>query len=308
MTCYFDDFIIMSTPELADNTQQVIALMFDMLGWAFDKSGDKSDAFSSTVAALGVVFDFESPASGLLHVSNTDRRMQESMELMQDALQSKVLKHKHALVLRGRLAFCDAYIFGRVGKLALQTIMTHAYARPFVEEVSDYLYSAPSALLRRFKSAVPRQVSTEIVRTFHIYTDASFAEDRSGGLGGVLCNSNGDVISWFGVLLSADVVKQLMGSDQQVAIGELETLAVLLAVKIWSNALASTKTIFFIDNEGAKFSLIKGYFCVPLYLPSLLFDDFYLGRIFNTSMVQQSSVEFQCGGCAFERRGGRPPS
>lgn len=92
-----------------------------------------------------------------------------------------------------------------------------------------------------------------------MYTDAAFSEDFSGGLGGVLCNSSGKVLSWFGVQLSAEAVKLLIGDNQQVGIGELETLAVLLAAKLWNNIVASAKTIFFIDNEGAKFSLIKGY-------------------------------------------------
>jgi len=44
-----------------------------------------------------------------------------------------------------------------------------------------------------------------------------------------------------------------------VAIGELETLAVLLASNMWSNHLHGKRCLFFVDNEGARFSLIKGY-------------------------------------------------
>lgn len=35
--CYFDDFIIAAAPELSDNSQQAVMLMFDILGWAFDR-------------------------------------------------------------------------------------------------------------------------------------------------------------------------------------------------------------------------------------------------------------------------------
>ena len=259
MSCYYDDFVIFTTPALEENTQQVIALMFDLLGWAFDKTGAKADVFSQTVSALGVVFNLESSQTGLIAISNTERRLNEAMELLKGVLHTRKLGHKQALVLRGRLAFCDAFIFGRTGKLALQIIMSHAYMNPFVEDVNDYLYGALTALLRRFQNATPRMISTSLYSTFHIYTDAAFSDDFSGGLGGVLCDAAGRVIQWFGLQISAETVKQFVDDQQQVAIGELETLAVLLAVKLWNMKITSAKTIFFIDNEGAKFSLIKGY-------------------------------------------------
>lgn len=162
MTCYFDDFVIYSTPELSENSQQVISLMFDLLGWAFDKEGDKADNFSNSTAALGVLFDLEGSSQGSIAVSNTERRLVEAIGLLKDILHSRKLAHKQALILRGRLAFCDAFIFGRTGKLALQVIMYHAYAKPFVEEVGDYLYSALSALLLRFQNAAPRKFSTSL--------------------------------------------------------------------------------------------------------------------------------------------------
>ena len=48
------------------------------------------------------------------------------------------------------------------------------------------------------------------------------------------------------------------GSNETV-IGELETLIVALALQVWVSLLASRHMVFFIDNEGAKFSLIRGY-------------------------------------------------
>ena len=44
-----------------------------------------------------------------------------------------------------------------------------------------------------------------------------------------------------------------------MAIGELETLAVLLAANIWRSYIGAKRILFFVDNEGSRFSLIRGY-------------------------------------------------
>jgi hypothetical protein len=105
--------------------------MLDILGWNFDREGPKSDDFSQLVKALGVQFDLSQCADGVLSVCNTEKRIQETVDLIDGVLDSGSLDKKSALVLRGRLAFCDSFIFGRIGKIALQNITRHAYASPF---------------------------------------------------------------------------------------------------------------------------------------------------------------------------------
>lgn len=47
--------------------------------------------------------------------------------------------------------------------------------------------------------------------------------------------------------------------SRETIIGELETLAVAMAVLLWGDRLFSSQLVVYIDNEGAKFSLIRGY-------------------------------------------------
>ena len=42
-------------------------------------------------------------------------------------------------------------------------------------------------------------------------------------------------------------------------IGELETVAVVLAFMLWEHKLSSTECVAYLDNEGARFALVKGY-------------------------------------------------
>lgn len=213
MSCFFDDFVIASTPSLADNAQKSLEVMFDLLGWAYDKTGDKSDCFSSSVAALGVVFGLDESSSGLVKVSNTAKRISEVEEFLAVVLSDGKLGHKKALSLRGRLAFCEAQVFGRTGQLALQAISQHAYRKPFVAWLDPYLKEALLALRSRISSGPPRSMSSAILECMYIFTDAAFHEDLSGGLGGVICAATGEVVSWFGVQLPSAFVSEIMKRD-----------------------------------------------------------------------------------------------
>ena len=152
LSCYFDDFVSFSPPQLASNSQAALCLMLDVLGWGFDKEGPKSDDYSQLVCALGVKFDLSSCKDGLLNVCNTEKRVKETTALLDEILALGALKKRDALVVRGRLAFCDAFIFGRLGKVALQELTRHAYASPFTEKISDALRNALK-LLKEFWEA-----------------------------------------------------------------------------------------------------------------------------------------------------------
>ena len=126
MSCYFD-FVIFSPPGLANNSQSALSLMLDIFGWAFDREGPKSDSFSSNVSALGVVFNLDPTSDGPVEVCNTERRLKEAVDALDGIISAGRLGKKDALSLRGRLAFCDGFIFGRLGRVSLQNITHHAY-------------------------------------------------------------------------------------------------------------------------------------------------------------------------------------
>ena len=259
MSCYFDDFVSFSYPALAKNTQSTMCLMLDILGWGFDREGPKSDDFSSMVSALGVQFDLNATCDGVLQVCNTEKRIRETLELLDGVMAKGTLQKREALVLRGRLAFCDAFIFGRLGKIALQDITKHAYANPFAEQLNPSTLDSMRLLRSRIADGKPRRLTCELLETLYLFTDASFDSDHHAGLGAVLIDGTGRVIAWFGLTLDHTQLALFLADGQQTIIGELETLAVALALLIWQDLLESVQLMVYIDNEGSKFSLIKGY-------------------------------------------------
>ena len=263
MSSYFDDYVIFAPPELSNNTQSALCLMLDILGWAFDREGPKSDTFSKQVAALGVVFNLDPTVDGRLEVHNTEKRLCESVAAIERILSTKSLGKRDALVLRGRLAFCDAFIFGRLGRISLQAITQHAYAKPFNTAVDDGLSGALQVLRDRMAAARPRQIDLNLIHTFVLFTDAAFDPVKGAGLGAVLVGPNRKVAAWFGLKLTMIHLQPIFQEGRQTVIGELETLAAAVALRLWSRVLTSSKLLLFIDNEGARFSLIKGVSKAP---------------------------------------------
>lgn len=76
------------------------------------------------------------------------------------------LTKKDSLILRGRLGYCDAFIFGRIGKVAFQNITRHAYAKPFSSTTGRQLLDSLSLLEDRPASGIPRCIDLNFRRTF----------------------------------------------------------------------------------------------------------------------------------------------
>lgn len=112
VTCYFDDYVCISQPNLAANTENCFETLLDLLGWKCDKSGDKADEMSESVAALGVLFNLSQTKKGVVLAADVCSQIQ-------DALQEGVLAQHAAASLKGRLGFAEGQLFGsqKVGPL-----------------------------------------------------------------------------------------------------------------------------------------------------------------------------------------------
>ena len=260
--------IMISKPELVKSSESCLSLLLQLMGWAYDTSGPKADSFSREISALGVVFRPSDTCSGELVLDNTQRRKDELVHLINDILSAGELDRKGAQSLRGRLAFACAQVFGRAGQLALQQISLHACAVPFRSRINAALKDALCFLMQRISTGAPRRVSAAVHHTLYILTDASFDDDQSGGLGGVIFDSACEVLEWFSIMLDPTQVQKLMFGDSQVVIGELEAIAPIIALDLWKVYCKSCHVIFLIDNDGARYSLIRGYSC-SLSLSSL---------------------------------------
>ena len=262
-TCYYDDFVVASPPQLQQSSESSMCLLFELLGWAYDKEGPKADTFSELVSSLGVVIDLSKSVSGQVEVMNTEKRKKDLMDIISTVLKDGVLQYKDGQILNGKLAFAHGQIFGLSAKYVLQSVYDHIYAKPFRAKISDELTNALQFFRDRLVASLPRMINMATRHTRFILTDASFEPTLNGGIGGVLCSPDGKVEQWFQMQLKPEHIEPFMTKDQENAIAELETLAVVMAMRIWSSVIFSQHLVFCLDNDVSRFGLIKGYSSAP---------------------------------------------
>ena len=68
---FYDDFVLFSPGHLTDSSDKTACLFFDMLGWDYDRDGDKCVPFAQFVEALGVRIDLVESSNMKAFVSNT---------------------------------------------------------------------------------------------------------------------------------------------------------------------------------------------------------------------------------------------
>ena len=111
-----------------------------------------------------------------------------------------------------------------------------------------------------FKDARPRKVSAFTNEVCYIFTDASFEpESCEGGIGAVLVSPQGTIASWFSHMLSKEECRPFMRQGQRQCICELEAVTILAAIRMWKHVVAARHTIFFVDNEGSRFAILRGW-------------------------------------------------
>ena len=197
---------------------------------------------------MGVSISLSKTAAGEVEVMNTEKRKKDLVELISNVLSKGSLQYKDGQVLNGKLAFAHGQIFGLAGKYVLQAVSDHVYAKPFKANVSDDLKHALRFFQERLVTGLPRSINMATKHTQFILTDACFEPDMTGGIGGVLCNPSGQVERWFQLKMGQDQVKPFMTQHQENAIAELETLAVVVAMKLWAPVIRSQHIVFLLGQ------------------------------------------------------------
>ena len=202
-TNFYDDFVTFRWERDVERTNAAVELLFDLLGWQFAREGDKALPFGCNFGALGIQVDLSCFEKGFIEFSNTEKCKCELKGLILSVLDSGVLASQDALKLRGRLQFADGQLFGRIGKLCLKEIMSHAFSSE-----DSRIGARLGQLLRLFISnsldGPPRKICGVLASCSYIFTDACFEPGSSAwpcGLGGVIYNSDGLAVQAFSFCL-----------------------------------------------------------------------------------------------------------
>ena len=252
--------MILWSSAQTSNTESVVQMLFQLLGWKFATDGDKAGVFASAFSALGVHINLEKFAYGKVEFSNTEKRTIELSEAIEAMLSRGTMTVLESQKLRGRMQFADGQLFGRLGRLCMRAVTQHAF--PFK---SKQMAEPTRDALRRFniflRFSEPRILQLTSDNVWKIFTDACYEPQSKNwvcGLGGVLADPFGNLKEYFSVQLSKQQLLDLGADLKKTIIFEAELLALVLAFSVWRSYLPTSALVCFIDNNSARDVAISG--------------------------------------------------
>ena len=256
---FYDDYTLLSTSTAAQSSDRSASFLLDLLGFDFDRDGDKAQPFKSQFRALGVEFNLTAEGHKTFQVGNTKERTDELIKDLAELAASGKICPKTWNRLRGRLHFLSSQLTGRVPKRLMRRISEYASAPK--HEKGQHQSALRNCLLRLqdyISEARPRTLRAFSSETVYLFTDAS-QEGEAGlrmGLGAVLFNQQGNILAWFGISLPQEPAEVLVAGKQKV-INELESLAVLLSFVLCEAFIKERHIMCYLDNEAARITLLK---------------------------------------------------
>ena len=258
-TCFYDDFPIFSAKDLEANADTSAMTFFTLLGWIFDKDGEKHTDFGSLLHALGVNVKLSCLRRGFIEVLNTESRISELLHDLRDVVSKGTISRSHASHLAGRMSFAGGQIFGRLARSCLKVFHAKTYSRS--SKLDDEAIAAIEAYCMLLLHAPAKVVTCSKCECFYLYTDASLeVKDGSpvAGLGGVLVSPEGEPLEFFSWFPDCDTASKVGIDLNTKCIFLLELLAVCMGFWMWSKRFRSCDLVCFTDNEAAKACLVKG--------------------------------------------------
>ena len=258
-TAFFDDYTVFTQKLLDTNTSKTIESLFELIGLDFAREGSKAPAFSQKFRSLGVELNLGLCHKGIVAISHTEERVQELSSLLADFLESGVITSKQAESLRGRMHWFESFAFGRVAHQAIAQLGELSRRERKKIYLSENDKQLISFLKDRVLTAPPLLVTPSSLETWIIFTDGACEglERRVGSIGGVLVSPTGVLVSYFGAEVPEWIMDQMAYSQNPIY--ELELLPALVAILVWQSALKSRQVVFYLDNDAARYTLIKAH-------------------------------------------------
>ena len=255
LTCqFYDDFPSIELKALSAGAHTSFEVLLQLIGWKVSASDRKRQPFAPSFRALGVQIDTSNLSSGRLLISNTEERILEiSTEIAKVILQGR-LAPPQAAQLFGRLSFALSAVFGRGAAPGLRLI-SEAASSNAVGSLNSEELGTLEELKVFIEQSEPRTISTsDNKRPILVFTDGA-VEPGSVTYGIVLID--GDECFVAGGDIPDSIVSEWKATVGDQVIGQAELFPVALAKAAWSNRMKNRRVIYFVDNDAARFGMIK---------------------------------------------------
>ncbi len=230
--------------------------LLDLLGWKYAKEGSKALAFQSNFNLLGAQLDLEQLHNGRITVGNKPGRISKLKELLLGMKSRRKITRPEAQSMHGLLNYASGFFLGsslKTASRAFSNLISGARTGEGDEVVKLCDFTAQMLDLLQ-----PRSWNCwGDDRPILVFTDGAF-EAPEGTWGAVIFDPSNDITSTFAGRVSESLMdgwKKLAGEQ---IICQIEAYAVLLVRHHFKLQWKNRRAISFVDNEAARFSLIKG--------------------------------------------------
>lgn len=269
-TQFFDDFPSVEPVISAVSARIAFEALLTALGWTWS-AGKKCLPFQPSFPMLGNIMDVSDLDLGRAVLSNKPSRVEGLQIEIESILHDGKLASHRAAELSGKLQYTESQVSGRASVPAVRIIRDRANDKRTNISLTDQLTFALRFMQEHLKNARPRVVSRSTTRQpVSIFTDGS-SEGNNHLWGAVVyfpgrrpLVAGGSVPTW--------LVDFLKLSNEKF-ITQVELYPVILLKCHFGDELLDLKTLWWIDNDGARDSLISG---TSASLPSMkLLSVFY---------------------------------
>ena len=241
--------------ELASNADEAASELLDLLGWRHARTGPKGKPFKRSFNVLGCSLSLDRVVSGEVVLENKQGRLERIFQQLKDIKTAKKMTLHQSQVLHGLLRYSCGFFAGKhMQQVCMEVLQLgrslSMQSRGRLEEFCSYATQC-------LEACRPRRIrSGGQLKPILIFTDASW-ENQTAGLGAmVLDSSNGRIVIYAGQAPESKCHWLREVGDHLIC--QLE-LYVMVSLR-WTlrNLLHDRRTIWWVDNEAARFSLIKG--------------------------------------------------
>jgi hypothetical protein len=138
-TVFFDDFYLVASLDESKHVDMAQKFFFQLIGWQV--SSEKDADFGVLARIPGVQIDLNESTLGSFTICNVESRAKELVSTIDDILERQPMSSAEMRVLRGRLIFAEAQIFGKLAGLHMQQLgrWEHAIGNARLDE--DLIHS-----------------------------------------------------------------------------------------------------------------------------------------------------------------------
>ena len=251
---FYDDFPVVEYSEMCNGTTILLHTLLDLLGWQHAVASKKASPFSSIMAVLGVEFDLSTIPQGIFKVQNKAGRIDRITKMLRECGKTGKFSPHDISVLQGLMNFAGRFFMGRAVKFPMYLLSNcdkWRHSGPQIKVVIESTCAMLQALRPRIVNCF--QVKSPLI----IYTDAAFEKGVATWGSIVFDRHSGLTAVHWGVIAESLIAAWQFSSGEQI-ISQAEAYAVLVTRHRYRDTFLNRPSLWFIDSEAARYSLIKG--------------------------------------------------